>query len=422
MLQRRGPYIHFIQYGFTELRRVSKDDVPHRSWTRSEIIEAANAQLAAAGQSRGRQAIQRYDEGLAQWVRAIQATIPLPAVNVNDDRPDGHQELNGFIQRQSENPDDIEPSFSITPLGAEILDGLLAIGNTLAEPNTADGSSRPQREVVRNRVAGAARKKSRLHTAGINALRKKHFIRTSGFQKYTLADGLPPTPGPEPEPREDATADSDAMDVDVDVQAHETVDMSATPVAPQRSIDSAMAYPSPMSIQRPPLVNMDAHPEPPNVVDQVHETPSRSGGNSAEQSTSTSYLGSIFRSLRFPGLNGGSSSRNQAEVDEANRKVTELEGLLKEAQAQLEAVISEKDENIMDLQGQRVELQRRLHELEQELDDVKRDLNDIMTRLEGVMDQNLEQARAIERLETIERTMGIIANAIAANPNTMEMV
>jgi hypothetical protein len=67
----------------------------------------------------------------------------------------------------------------------------LAIGNTLPEPNTAGGSSRSQREVVRKRMAGAARRKSRVLAAGINALRKKHFIRTSGFQKYTLASVSP---------------------------------------------------------------------------------------------------------------------------------------------------------------------------------------------------------------------------------------
>ena len=77
-------------------------------------------------------------------------------------------------------------------------------------------------------------------------------------------------------------------------------------------------------------------------------------------------------------------------------------------------------------------MQEQLDEVKRELDEVKRELSDTQEELEGIRNENLEQARAvsvlllssvhfthshpsqIKRLETIERTMGAIASAIAA--------
>ncbi|RXW21679.1 hypothetical protein EST38_g4177 [Candolleomyces aberdarensis] len=463
--QRRERYINYVLYGLISLRKDSRQNVPHRYFTKSEIFEAAKQQMQATGQSGGTQASLRLEEGLAQM------------------------ELNVFIERRDEGPEDIESSFRFTQTGANTFDGLLSLGNTQPEPANG-GSSRPQREVVKKRVAGAAKKKSRVLAAGINAIRRKHFIRTSGFQKYSLASvntqlqrekkkstlqaarlartpsftnsnlsragsvvnigvstndgasiaqgprtpirrrltaqgsilaqGAPPTPGPEPQPQDDVM--SDAMDVDVDVQDPETVDMNATPVPPQRSIDPVMAYPSPASIQRPQAGNTDIDTQAGSSnAAEVQETPSRAARSIVDQSTS--FLSPFSWWRRFNG--GGSGGSTLLDVNEANKKVNELECSLKEAQARLEAAISvnsAKEGDISTLRHERTELQRQLDEVKRELDDVKRELSDATAKLEGLRYENLEQARAIERLETIERTMGTIARAIVANPNTMQMV
>ncbi|KAJ2934779.1 hypothetical protein H1R20_g2309, partial [Candolleomyces eurysporus] len=449
MPQRREIYFYYVLYGLISLRKDSRQNEPHRYFTKSDILEA--------------------EEGLAQM------------------------ELNVFIERRDEGPEDLESSFRFTQIGADMLDGLLSLGNTQPEPVNG-GSSRPQREVVKKRVAGVARKKSRVLAAGVNAIRRKHFIRTSGFQKYSLAsvntqlqrekkkntlqaarlartgsftnsslsragsvvnvgdstsdgtsiaqgprtpirrrltaqgsilaEGAPPTPGPEPQPHEDVM--SDAMDVDVDVQDPDPVDMNATPVVPQRSIDPVMAYPSPASVQRPQAGNTDLDTQAgSSEAAEVQETPSRATQSTGDQSTSYLSRFSLWRMFNGGGSGGGSGGSTLLDVNEANKKVNELECSLKETQARLEAAISAnsaKEGDISTLQHERAELQRQLNEVRRELDDVKRELSDTMAKLEGVKNENLEQARAIERLETIERTMGTIASAIRANPNTMQMV